>query len=191
MELEELKSVWAKQKPVGYSQAELNSIFHIKQKHNFSSLKSGLSWDLLLSVLISAVFIVVLQVLSLKTSNFWSVFMAIFALQHVLFYQFQVFLLRKYSVFSHDISHSLTKAIGKIKGLLWFYRLWPAILTIILTMVYVGLFEPEQPIWLMLVIGTFLAAVIAGISNIISAALMRKHLMKLEGLKKDLLKLSD
>ena len=191
MELEELKTVWVKQKSVGYSQAELNSIYHIKQKNNFYSLKVGLSWDLLLSILISAMFIVVLQILSLNTSNFWSVWMAIFALQHVIFYRLQVYLLRKYSVFSHDISQSLTKAIGKIRGLLWFYRLWPAILTIMLSIIYVIQFKPEQPIWLMLLIGTFLAATIAGLSNIISAVLVRKHLLKLEGLKEDLLKLSD
>ena len=191
MELEELKSAWTKQKSVGYSQAELNSIYHLKQKHNFSSLKVGLSWDLLLSILISAIFIVILQILSLNTSNFWSVWMAIFALQHVIFYQLQVYLLRKHSVFSHDISQSLTKAIGKIRGLLWFYRIWPAILTIMLSIIYVIQFKPEQPIWLMLLIGTFLAATIAGLSNIISAVLVRKHLLKLEGLKEDLLKLSD
>lgn len=191
MELDELKTAWTKQKSIGYSPAELNSIFHIKQKHNFSSLKSGLSWDLQLSILLAVVFIAVLQILNLKSSDFWSVCMAIFALQHILFYQFQVFLLRKYSVFSHDISQSLTTAIGKIRGLLWFYRLWPAILTIILAMVYVVVFKPQQPVWLMLLIGTFLAAAIAVLSNIISAVLVRKHLLKLEGLRNDLLKLSE
>jgi len=191
MELAEFKTVWTKQKSVGYSPVELNSIFHIKQKHRFASLKSGLSWDLQLSILLAVVFIVVLQILNLKTSNFWSVCMAIFALQHILLYQFQVYLLRKYSVFSQDISQSLTKAIGRISGLLWFYRLWPAVLTIILFVVYAVVFKPEQPLWLMFLIGTLLAATIAGLSNVISAVLVRKHLLKLAGLKNDLIKLSE
>jgi hypothetical protein len=190
MELEELKTVWTKQKSVGYSQAELNSIFHIKQKHRFASLKSGLSRDLQVSILIAVVFIVVLQIFNLKTSNFWSVCMAIFALQHTLFYRFQTYLLRKYSVFNNDISQSLTTAIGKINGLLWFYRLWPAVLSIILSIIYAVVFKPEQPVWLMSLIGTSLAASIAGLSNVISAVLVRKHLLKLTGLKNDLIKLS-
>jgi hypothetical protein len=190
MELDEFKTVWTKQKSVGYSSAELNSIFHIKQNHRFANLKSGLSRDLQLSILLAVVFIVVLQILNLRTSNFWSVCMAIFALQHILFYQFQVYLLRKYSVFSHDISQSLTKAIGKIRGLLWFYRLWPAVLTIILSIVYAVVFKPEQPVWQMIIVGTSLATTIAALSNVISAVLVRKHLLKLEGLKNDLIKLS-
>ena len=191
MELEEFKKVWRLKKDVAYSQAELNSIFHIKQKHSFAELKSGFSRDLKLAILISVVFIVALQILDFRTSNFWSASMALFALQHVLFYQFQVFLLRKYSEFNNNISQSLSQAISKIRGLLWFYRLWPAVLTIILSMVYATLFKPEQPVWLMLLLSLILATIIAVISNIISAALVREHLLKLQNLRQDLIKLSE
>ena len=191
MELQDLKTVWTKQKTIDYSPEELNSIYHIKQIHSFSNLKTDWSWDLKLSILISVIFITALQILEFRTSDFWTVCMAALAIQHVLFYQFQLFLLRKYSAFNHDIGQSLSKAIGKIKVLLWFYRLWPAVLTIILSIVYVALFKPQQPIWLMVVTGILLATAVAVLSNIISAVLVRKHLIKLEGLRMDLIKLSE
>lgn len=191
MELQELKSVWIKQKTIGYTAEELNSIYHIKQIHSFTILKASWSWDLKLSILISVIFIAALQILNFTTSDFWTACMAIFSLQHILFYQIQLYFLRKYSVFNQDISKSLSKAIGKIRILLWFYRLWPALLTIILSSIYVVLFKPQQPIWLMLVTGILLATAVAVLSNIISAVLVRKHLIKLEGLRMDLIKLSE
>jgi hypothetical protein len=191
MELQDFKTAWTAQKTIGYSPEELDSIYHIKQLHSFTNLKAGWSWDLKLAILISVVFIVALQMLDLKTSNFWSIGMAILTVQHVLFYQFQLYLLRKYSVFSNGISQSLSISIGKIKVLLWFYRLWPAVLTIMLSLVYVFLFTPEQPAWLMIIIGTLLATVVAGLSNILSAVLVRKHLLKLVGLKMQLIRLSE
>ena len=108
--------------------------------------------------------------------------MAVFATQHILFYLLQVSLLKRYSVFSQDINLSLKNAIVKIRVLLWFYRLWPAALTIILTTVYAIEFNLSQPIWQMIIIGLVLAAAVAVLSNIISAVLVRKQLLKLEGL---------
>ena len=191
MKLQEFKTAWTKQKAIGYSSEELNSIYHIKQIHNFANLKTGWSWDLILSIIIAAVFIAALQILGLKTSNFWSVCMAALALQHIIFYQIQLYLVRKYSVFNHDISRSLSQAIDKVRILLWFYRLWPAVLTIILSFVYVVLFRPQQPVLLSIISGTLLASVVAILANILSAVLVRKHLLKLEGLKKDLIKLNE
>lgn len=189
MELAELKTAWTRQKTIGYSQEELDSIYHIKQTHSLNSFKTGLSWDLGIAIMISGAFIVVLQVLNFKTSDFWSLCMSLFAVQHILFYKFQVYLLKKFSVFSKDISQSLDGAISKIKGLLWFYRLWPAALTSILSIVYILLYKPQQPIWLMFLIGASLAMIIAILSNVISAVLVRKHLLKLQNLKVELLKL--
>ncbi|RLD24445.1 MAG: hypothetical protein DRI71_02535 [Bacteroidetes bacterium] len=191
MELKEFKTAWTKQKTIGYSQEELDSIYHIKQKHSLESFKLGLSWDLAVAIIISIAFIVVLQVLDYRASNFWSICMALFAAQHVLFYRFQVYLLRKYSVFNNDVSQSLANAISKIKGLLWFYRLWPAALTIILSVVYIVIYKPQQPVWLMLLVGTSLAIVISALSNVISAVLVRKHLIKLQKLEQDLLTLRE
>ena len=191
MEIEELKATWTNQKTIGYSQEELDSIYHIKQSHSLNILKSGLSWDLGVAIFITIAFIVFLQILDFKASNFWSICMGVFALQHILFYRFQVYLLRKYSVFSKDVSQSITDAIRKIRGLLWFYRLWPATLTILLSVVYFGLYRPQIHLWLMLLIVTFLAGAIAILSNIISAVLVRKQLSRLESLKEELLKLRD
>ncbi len=190
MALEDLKIAWTKQKPVGYSADELNSIYHIKQLHSITSLKTGLSWDLLLALLISVIFIAVLQILDFSASNFWSVCMAVFATQHVVFYQYQIHLLRKYSVFSQNIGLSLENVIGKIRLLLWFYRLWPAVLTMLLSSVYVILFKVEQPIWQMLLIGSLLAIGVAILSNIISAVLVRKQLIKLESLRSEFKRLA-
>ena len=186
MELEEFKTVWQQQKVVTYSPEELNSIFHIKQSHNFAALKLGFSWDLRAAILISVIFIIVLQVLNLRTSDFWSACMAILAIQHVLFYQLQAYLLRKYSVFTRDVSKSITVAISKIRVLLWFYRLWPALLTIILQVIYIFLFTHNYPIWQILLVGTFLATAIAILSNMISAVLVRKQLIRLLNLKQEL-----
>ena len=191
MELENLKKAWTLQKTVSYSTEELNSIYHIKQMHSFRSLRSWFSWDLQLALLITIVFIGILQMLDLRTSNFWSLCLAVFATQHVLFYLLQLRLLRKYSTFKQDISASLNKAIGKIKVLLWFYRLWPAALTIILTLVYTVEFNPRQPIWLMLIIGSILAGAVALLSNVISAVIVRKQLVKLDGLAIALKTLND
>jgi hypothetical protein len=191
MDLQELKTVWIKQKTIGYSPEELNSIYHIKQIHSFTNLKAGWSWDLKLSIRISVLFIAALQILDFSTSNFWTLCMATLALQHIMFYQIQLYLLRKYSVFNNDIRQSLSKAIGKIRILLWFYRLWPAVRTTMLSIVYIVLFKPQQPVWLVIVIGTVLAGTVAVLSDILSAVLVRKHLQKLEGLKMDLVNLSE
>ena len=189
MALEGLKTAWARQKTVGYSPEELNSIFHIKQTHRFEDIKSTFTWDLILALIISLSFIVALQLLDYRTSDFWSVCMAIFALQHILFYQLQVYLLRKYNVFKDNVGQSLTTAINNVHALLWFYRLWPAMLTLLLSLVYVYLFRPEAVGWVMFLIVITLAAGIGLLSNIISAVTVRKHLIKLENLKQDYLNL--
>jgi hypothetical protein len=191
MELQEFKTGWQKKAIVGYSSEEIESIFSIKQNHSLASLKTGLTWDLVMAIIIAIGFIIVLQILNLRTSNFWSVGMAIFAIQHVIFYQFQIFLLKKNSNFINNINYSITLAISKIKVLLWFYRLWPAMLTLILAITYVLMFKPDVPSWIMVVCGAILAIGIAALSNIISAVLVRKHLLKLENLKRELLRLSD
>ena len=190
MELQEFKTAWTNQKTIGYSSEELSSIYHIKQIHSFANLKAGWSRDLKLAILIAVIFMAALQILDYKTSDFWTICMAVLSVQHVLFYQIQLYLLRKYSVFNNDISQSLSRAIGKIRILLWFYRLWPGLLTIILSIVYVVLFRPQQPAWMMIIIGTLLATAVAVLSNILSAVLVRKHLLKLEGLKMDLISLT-
>jgi hypothetical protein len=190
MELQEFKTSWQKQAIVGYSHEELDSIFAIKQHHSLAALKTGLTWDLVTAIVISIGFIITLQMLDLRTSDFWSACMAIFAIQHVIFYQIQLFLLKRNSNFVNNVKYSITLAIGKIKVLLWIYRLWPATLTVILAITYVMMFKPNVAVWMMLIIGLTLATVVAALSNIISAVLVRKHLLKLENLQQELLILS-
>jgi hypothetical protein len=190
MELQEFKTSWQKQVIVGYSHEELDGIFAIKQHHSLAALKTGLTWDLVTAIVISIGFIIALQMLNLRTSDFWSACMAIFAIQHVIFYQFQVFLLKRKSNFVNNVKYSITLAIGKIKVLLWIYRLWPATLTVILAVTYIMMFKPNVAIWMMLLTGLIVAIVVAALSNIISAVLVRKHLLKLEKLQQELLILS-
>jgi len=186
MDIENFKVAWQKQETVGYSPSELDSIYHIKKSHALDNLKSGLSWDLLSSIVLAVLFIILLQVLNLKTSNFWSVCMGILAIQHIVFYQLQAYFIRKYSIFKHNVVQSLEESIRKVNLLLWFYRVWPATLTVILYSTYFGMFNPGWPLAQILLLGTILALGIAGLSNIISAVLVRKYIKRLIRLKDEL-----
>ena len=183
MELEEFKSVWVKQKAAFYSQEELDSIFDIKQQHALAGFKLGLKWDLVIAVLISLIVIAILQMQNLATSNFWSVCMGILAAQHILFYQLQVRLIKRFSAFKNNIQESLNIAISKLYGLLWFYRLWPAILSLCLYTIYVASFVSTWPLGQIILVGAIIAITVAIISDRISAILVRKHYLKLCNLK--------
>jgi len=191
MELEEIKAVYQQKKSIGYSQDELDSIYHIKQQHGFKVLKTGFSWDLIASIFIATIFIVLLQYLDLRTSVFWSICMAVLVVQHILFYLLQNYFIRKLNTFENNISLSLKESITKLRGLLWFYRLWPAILSTTLYSIYLVQFSPELTIGYILLIGILIAISVAGLSNIVSAVLVRKHYQKLILLKEELESLSD
>ena len=60
-----------------------------------------------------------------------------------------------------------------------------------LSFVYVFLFRPEQPTWLLILFGSLVAVAIAILANIMSAFLVRKHLIKLQVLRQELLNLSN
>jgi hypothetical protein len=185
MELEDIKIAWQKQKDVGYSTAELDSIYRIKQNHVLNALRRGFSFDLITSILLSAMFIVYLQIINLSTSNFWSVCMLLLIIQHLIIYQLQIYLIRKYSVFKLNINHSITISIRRLRNLLWLYRLWPTLLGMVLYTVYVVRFASYWQVWQILATGAIIIIVIMAMSDLLSAVLVRKHYKRLKQLKAD------
>lgn len=186
MDLEEFKVDWKKQEAVSYSEEELKGIYQLRESRTLAELSTGLTWDLILALIISAVFIIVLQVAAFQTSNFWSVCMGILALQHLVFYQYQRRLINKFSTYSNNVLHSIDSASKRLKRLLWFYRLWPASLTVLLFIIYMNQFNPLLALWQVIIIGLSLSVSIAILSNQISAILVRKHYSKLKKLSKEL-----
>jgi hypothetical protein len=186
MDIETFKAGWQKQEAVSYSDEELQSIYQIRENRTISELSTGFTRDLVAALVLSVLFILILQISDLKTSNFWSLFMGILAFQHLIFYQYQRRLIRKYSYYNTNVLQSLEGALKRLKKLLWFYRLWPASLTIVLYAIYINQFDPQWSLWQTLCVGLFLAIIIAAVSNQISAVLVRKHYIKLKRLQKDL-----
>ena len=187
MNLEEFKVGWKKQEAISYSDEELKGIFHLRESRILAEVSTGLTWDLILAMIISTVFIIALQVAEYQTSNFWSVCMGILSLQHLVFYQYQRRLIKKYSTYLNDVLQSIEGASKRLKRLLWFYRLWPASLTVLLFVIYINQFNPLLALWQVILIGLGLSVSIAILSNQISAVLVRKHYHKLKKLSKELI----
>ena len=187
MNLEEFKVGWKKQEAISYSDEELKGIFHLRESRILAEVSTGLTWDLILAMIISTVFIIALQVAEYQTSNFWSVCMGILSLQHLVFYQYQRRLIKKYSTYLNDVLQSIEGASKRLKRLLWFYRLWPASLTVLLFVIYINQFNPLLTLWQVILIGLGLSVSIAILSNQISAVLVRKHYRKLKKLSKELI----
>lgn len=187
MNLEEFKVGWKKQEAISYSDEELKGIFHLRESRILAEVSTGLTWDLILAMIISTVFIIALQVAEYQTSNFWSVCMGILSLQHLVFYQYQRRLIKKYSTYLNDVLQSIEGASKRLKRLLWFYRLWPASLTVLLFVIYINQFNPLLALWQVILIGLGLSVSIAILSNQISAVLVRKHYRKLKKLSKELI----
>ena len=188
MNIEEFKISWKKQEAISYSDEELQSIYQIRESRTLSELSTGFTRDLVAALMITIGFIIILQISGLKTSNFWSVSMAILGIQHLVFYQYQRRLIRKYSNYENNVLQSIESALKRLKKLLWFYRLWPATLTIVLYAIYINQFNPLLLLWQSIIIGLVFALVVAGISNQISAIMVRKHYRKLKNLQKGLQK---
>ena len=186
MDLEEFKVGWKKQEAVRYSDEELESIYQIREARTLSNLLTGFTWDLVVALALSALFIIILQVSDLKTSNFWSICMGILALQHLVFYQYQHRLIKRYSHCDDNVRKSIESSLNRLKKLLWVYRLSPALLIIVLYAVYINQFGSMGSIWQSLSVGIILAAIGALIANQLSAVLVRKHYVKLIELQKNL-----
>jgi len=186
MDIEEFKVGWHKQEAVSYSDEELKSIYQIRESRTLTELSTGFTWDLVAALVLSAVFILILQISGLKTSNFWSICMGILAVQHLVFYQYQRHLIRKYSNSGNNVLQSVESVSQRLKKLLWFYRIWPASLVIVLYVVYINQFSPLLLLWQTIIIGLFLAVLVGMISNQLSAVMVRKHYIKLKNLQKDL-----
>jgi hypothetical protein len=179
MELEEIKQKWQTRSTVNYSDEELASIYSIRKNRVLGNYTFGLSIDLIIAELVALGFIVVLQVLDLSSSNFWSFTMAFFALQHLVLYQVQVYFIRKQTKFTSNVNTSIASSVKKLTVLLWHYRLWPMLFTAGLYLIYIlsfGSALSSIEIW---GIGVMLILLVAIISNSLGAVLVRTHLARL------------
>ena len=186
MDIEEFKVGWKKQEAVSYSDEELQSIYQIRESRILSDISVVFTRDLVAALFMSVVFIAILQISGLKTGDFWSICMGILAIQHLVFYQYQRRLIRKYSNYEDNVLQSIKSASKRLKKLLWFYRLWPATLAMVLYIIYINQFNPGWALWPTIITGMLLAILVAAISNQISAVMVRKHLNKLKNLQKGL-----
>lgn len=184
MELEQIKVEWNKKESIGYSTEEYSSIYDIKKNHSLRSVKVMLTWDLVVAMVLTSCFIVVLQMLNLRTSNFWSFCMAILGLQHVILYVFQDYLIKKNSIFVENVSISLSSSIKRIKTLIWVYRIWPSALSIILYSIYTFRFSPNLGLLALVLIGVLIALGTALVSYFISGIVLKKQYKHLLELKK-------
>jgi hypothetical protein len=185
MELDTIKSIWQEKEIVSYSREELASIYYIKKANTLTRLKDGFSLDLILALVLSVVFIVVLQILNFESSNFWSVCMGILAFQHILFYNIQRKMIKKNLEFEQNVLQSIDKTISRLRSLLWFYRVWPALLSVFLYNFYIYMFTPEWSTFNMLVAGAIITVGIGILANYISAVMIRRHILRLSDIKKE------
>ena len=186
MELDQLKEKWiAKNIPV-YTSEELDSIFHIKQGNILSGFKLNLSKDLIIAEALAIGFVVVLQLLNFRTSDFWSLMMLFLAAQHLIIYSLQNRLIAKLKTFNLNIPRSLKNLIDKMTILLWIYRIWPTSLSLILYSIYILQFSSEWTNGVILITGLALASITLIISNSLSAVLVRNHLKELKNILQSL-----
>lgn len=181
-----MKEKWIGVKAPGYSEAELQSIFQIKQKHSLGRFKINLSNDLLIAEVLAIGFIVILQILDFRTSNFWSLMMLFLAIQHLIIYSLQNSLISRVQEFSGNVENSIQESISKLNALLMHYRIWPVLLSIILYTVYVSQFASGWSITNTALIGAALAIGTLILSNSLSALLVRNQLQELQKLARRL-----
>lgn len=179
MELEAIKTSWQLKEPVSYSEEELESIYNIKKSNVLGELKIAFSVDLIIAISLASVFIFALQVLNYASSDFWSVCMAILVIQHLVFYLYQSVMIKKYQAFEDNVLHSIRNHIKKLKVLLWFYRMWPAILALVLYIYYIIRFTPDWTLSIIVVSGSSITITAGILSNYVSAVMIRRQIMRL------------
>ena len=186
MELEQVREKWLSIKPPTYSREELESIYHIKQANILRRFKVSLGKDLALAVIIAAGFIAALQILNLRTSNFWSAVMAFLIFQHLISYLLQSFYIKKYSGFSGNVTEAIETSVKRLRKLLWHYRVWPVLLAISLFFTYLAMFGiPLSPLEISLTLILTTATVLL-ISEFLSTRIVKSRILQLKKLKKDL-----
>ena len=185
MELEQLKEKWTSLKNPGYSREELESIYNLKQGNVLNQLASALRLDLVIALGLAFGFIILLQKLNLQSSNFWSIVMGFVALQHLVMYLLQVFLIRKLSQFSGDVSRSINLSINRLEKLQWSYRTVPLILTLALILVYHSLFGINLPLTELIVLTVIVMIAVLALSEYLSAKLLRMRIKELQTMARD------
>jgi len=185
IELEDIRNKW-RAKNVSYSPEELDSIFSIKKGNIIKAFRTSISTDLIVAEILAIGFIILLQYLQLATSNFWSVMMIFLALQHLILYLLQINLIIKALVFRNEIRDSISSSIKRLSILLWHYRIWPPILSFGLYMLYWLLYPNDITLPWLIAGALIVISGVALISNVLSAVIVRKHLVKLKELELNL-----
>ena len=185
MELEQIKTNWQRIKPPKYSNEELISINHIRKNNIFLIFKSALRRDLLISEVIAIFFVILLQVLNLKTSDFWSGFMLFIGLQHLIIYILQERIITRQCRFTTNIRGSIQQSINNLQMVLWHYRIWPALLAISLYLTYVLQFNPFSNIIETTAVGLGISILVLIVSYYLSAVLVRQQIARLKELEQE------
>lgn len=174
--MNDLKTKWKTVLTPRYSEEELKSIYNIKKDHSLGFLRAKLGWDLVVAEIIVVAFIVFLQIIDLSSSNFWSMIMAFIGIQHLFLYQLQAKLIEKRLQFADNLSQSLQTSIKLLKGLLWHYRIWPAVLSLVLYSGYYLWFRPDWSTLTLALQGWVIIVLVTSISTLLSALVVRKQI---------------
>lgn len=169
-----------------YSEEELASIFTIRKSNVLGVFRSGLRYDLIISVVLVAVFILILQMLNLKTSNFWSTVMAFVGIQHFLIYSLQSFLIRNLTRYTEDVKQSIETSILNLNRLLWHYRIFPTVLSLFLFTFYSWQFDIQLTNGVLVLVALFIAGVVLLISEFLSSILVKRQIKELKKLGNEL-----
>lgn len=185
MDLEKIKANWTEIETPVYSKEELASIYSIKQSNILLLFKSTLKADLIISELLVLCFILFLQLMDFKTSNFWSVIMGFVGIQHLFIYLLQSILIKRMVRFTDNVSQSINTSIGNLKLVMKFYRVFPVLLSLGLYTLYVSLFDISLASMNIFIIGIGLVILVLAVSEFLSLVLVKTHIKRLEKLKTD------
>jgi hypothetical protein len=174
--MNDLKAKWNTTSTPAYSEEELISIYNIKKDHSFRFLKAKLGWDLVVAEILVLCFIIFLQTINLSLSNFWTMIMGFVGLQHLLLYQLQAKFIKNRLQFTENLSKSLEGSRKLLKALLWHYRIWPATLSLLLYGGYYFWFTPDWSALTLTIQGFSIVLFVLGVSNLLSALMVRKQI---------------
>lgn len=191
MELEQIKEQWQVRHTPSYSKDELDSIFHIRHTNVALSFRSLLKADLIIAELLALGFIITLQILDLRMSNFWSLIMTFVGVQHFIIYLLQDGLIRRIARFNGNVLQSIELSIKNLGILQWCYRVIPVLLGSILYLVYVSGFNPSFTSLELMLIWAAIALFILIVSEILSSVLIKTQINRLKSVKSSLLDISE
>lgn len=185
MELEEMRSTWTKVKLPRYSIEELENIYGLRNMSTLTLFRASLRADLFIALFFSIGFILTLQWLDFKTSNFWSLIMGFIALQHIVIFTLQSYFIGQAAQLNDNILESVKGSIGKLKILQWQYRIIPSGLTITLILTYHVLFGIPFGVAGLIAAVLGITALVLVISEFLSSKMVRSRIIQLEVIKKE------